>query len=207
MEDEFSNDSRKTACRRAPVRRGAPHPASSCRLPLTGDAAPDDERPVGQTHAGQRLLGQTGRRPLRALPGRRPPQDGWCDADLNRVHLTGWLGSEPLLYDVGDHPVASMALASERRWCGPAGLLQRETTWFNLTAWEELAAYCGRLLHQGDRIYVEGTLQLWTELRGPVSYACYTITLDRIVLLAAGVVRASAGFAAASTDDEEWPAT
>jgi single stranded DNA-binding protein len=112
------------------------------------------------------------------------PPDG--DADLNRVQLTGWLGSEPLLYDVGDRPVATLALACERRWRAADGRLQRETTWINLTAWEELAAHCGRLLHQGDRVYVEGSLQLWTEVQAPQSYACHTVIVERIVLLAAG---------------------
>lgn len=107
------------------------------------------------------------------------------DADLNRVQLTGYLGSEPLLYDVGDHPVASLALACARRWRTPTGALQVETLWFNLTAWEELAERCGRLLHRGDRVYVEGCLQLWTEVQAPQSYACHTIVLERIVLLAA----------------------
>lgn len=107
------------------------------------------------------------------------------DADLNRVHLTGWLGSEPLLYRVGDHPVAALALAVERRWRVPSGALQVETSWFNLTAWEGLAERCGRLLRRGDRVYIEGALHLWTELSGPASHACHTITLERIVLLAA----------------------
>lgn len=108
------------------------------------------------------------------------------DADLNRVLLTGVLGSEPLLYDVGDHPVAALALACQRRWRTPLGGVQLATTWFNLSAWEELAEQCGRQLHRGDRVYVEGRLDLWSELRGPQSYACHTIVLDRIVLLAAG---------------------
>lgn len=105
--------------------------------------------------------------------------------DLNRVLLTGRLGSEPLLYDVGDHPVARLALACERRWRVPGGAVQLETSWFELSAWEELALYCGRLLHQGDRVYVEGSLELWSELYGRASYACHTIVLERIVLLAA----------------------
>lgn len=108
------------------------------------------------------------------------------DADLNRVQLTGVLGSEPLLYDVGDHPVAALALVCQRRWRTPSGGMQFATTWFNLSAWEELAEQCGRQLHRGDRVYVEGHLHLWSELRGPQSYACHTIVLDRIVLLAAG---------------------
>jgi single-strand DNA-binding protein len=107
-------------------------------------------------------------------------------ADLNRIHLTGCLGSEPLLYDVGDHPIATLALACERRWQAVDGTIQLETTWLNLSAWEELAEQCGRLLHRGDRVYVEGTLHLWTEVQAPQSYACHTIIADRIVLLAAG---------------------
>ena len=107
------------------------------------------------------------------------------DADLNRVQLTGCLGSEPLLYDVGDHPVASLSLACQRRWRASSGTTEVETTWFNLTAWEELAERCGRLLHRGDRVYVEGCLHLWMETRATQSYACHTVVLDRIVLLAA----------------------
>lgn len=106
------------------------------------------------------------------------------DADLNRVQLTGVLGSEPLLSDVGDHPVAALVLACQRRWRTPSGTVHIATTWVNLSAWEDLAEQCGRQLHRGDRVYVEGRLHLWSELRGPHSYACHTIVLDRIVLLA-----------------------
>lgn len=104
-------------------------------------------------------------------------------ADLNRVHLTGRLGSEPLLYDVGDHPNAALTLVSERHYLTGSGALQVEAIWFNLSASEELADYCGRSLHKHDRVYVEGYLHLWTEIRPPASYGCHTIVLDRIVLL------------------------
>jgi single stranded DNA-binding protein len=107
------------------------------------------------------------------------------DADLNRVHLTGTLGTEPLLYDVGDHPVAALALACQRRWRATSGAFQVETTWLNLVATDEIAEHCGRLFHRGDRVYVEGSLRLWTEVRGPHHYGCHTVVLDRIVLLAA----------------------
>lgn len=127
-----------------------------------------------------------------------PLKDALCpaagdDADLNRVQLTGVLGCEPLLYDVGDHPVAALALACQRRWRTASGAVQLATTWFNLSAWEELAEQCGRQLHRGDRVYVEGYLHLWTETRPPHSYACHTIVLERIVLLAAGGGAAEGG--------------
>jgi single stranded DNA-binding protein len=130
--------------------------------------------------------------PEQAQPGAGDPAAGVTerqsveDADLNRIQLTGVLGSEPLLYDVGDHPVAALALACQRRWRTPSGAVQLATIWFNLSAWEELAEQCGRQLHRGDRVYVEGYLHLWTETRPPQSYPCHTIVLERIVLLAAG---------------------
>jgi len=107
------------------------------------------------------------------------------EMDLNRIHLTGTLGSEPLLYDIGDHPVAALTLASEQRWRTGDGMHHRAQIWFNLSAWEELAEHCGRLLHRGDRVYVEGYLHLWIEPRPPQRDAGHTIVLDRVVLLGA----------------------
>ena len=132
-----------------------------------------------------------------AAPAAPPPAHVIGEADLNRVHLSGTLGSEPLLYDVGDHLCATLALASQRRWRTASGAEQLETTWFNLSAWEDVAEQCGRLLHRGDRVYVEGSLLLWTALRAAQSYACHTVVLERIVLLAAG------GFAAEGTKGSE----
>jgi single stranded DNA-binding protein len=106
--------------------------------------------------------------------------------DLNRIHMTGRLGAEPLLYDVGDHPVAALYLVSTRSWRGADGARRAETTWYNLTAWEELAEQCGRQLHRDDRVYVEGHLHLWNEHRGAHWVLCHTVILDHIELLAIG---------------------
>jgi hypothetical protein len=113
-------------------------------------------------------------------------------ADLNRVCLTGTLGSEPLLYDIGDHPAATLTLMSERCWRTGSGALELETTWFTLSASEALAEQCGRLLHCGDRIFVEGSLHLWPDWRSGYLSTGHSIVLDRIVLLAAGPSDATA---------------
>lgn len=111
-------------------------------------------------------------------PASPPPV---ADADLNRVHLTGRLGGEPRLVSVADHPVALLALGCQRRGVGAQGAQELETTWLTLTAWEELAEQCGRLLHAGDRIYVEGQLH-----QGEAHAPGPTIIIDRLVLLAPG---------------------
>lgn len=114
-----------------------------------------------------------------------------ADSDLNRVHLTGTLGSEPMLYTIGDHPVADLALACRRCWPTATGADEVETTWINLRAWEEIAEQCGRLLHSGDRVYVEGSLHLWNARSARQSHPCHTIVIDRIVLLTAGAPHAT----------------
>lgn len=119
--------------------------------------------------------------------------------DLNRIHLTGRLGSEPLLYDVGDHPVAALCLVSSSSCRGADGSHRAHTSWYNLTAWEELAEQCGRQLHCDDRVYVEGRLHLWNEHHGSHWVLCHTVILDRIELLAVG--SAPRGSFGATIDD------
>jgi single-stranded DNA-binding protein len=55
-----------------------------------------------------------------------------------------------------------------------------------LTAWEELADECGRLLHAGDRIMVEGQLRLVPGEDAVEPAVQSEIVLERIVLLPQG---------------------
>lgn len=133
----------------------------------------------------QRLRAQqSGQKVISAgWPELPPDGEGW-QADLNRVQLTGCLAREPLLYDVADHHVARLQLRSERRWRTAPLAVVRSHTAFQLTAWEDLADYCGRHLHAGDRIFVEGQLR---PISGRVVEGLcvnYEIVLERIMLLA-----------------------
>ncbi|NTU78149.1 MAG: single-stranded DNA-binding protein [Chloroflexales bacterium] len=113
--------------------------------------------------------------------------DEW-QADLNRVQITGHLAREPLLYDVADHHVAALELVSERRWRTASPLVVRTHILFQLTAWEDLADYCGRHLHAGDRLSVEGQLRPSTGRAADEIPQAYEIVLDRVVLLTPAVV-------------------
>lgn len=171
----------------------APAVPSPCSRSCVNASSPAPHRPQRSSSLRARTLALLARLRAegKAPTSRRPPSvvmpspSAHCidRIDLNRVHLSGTLGSEPLLYDIGDHPVAALALASQRRWRAASGVTELETTWFNLAAWEELAEQCGRLLHRGDQVYVEGALHVWTERRGHQSYGCHTVVLDRVVLL------------------------
>ena len=110
--------------------------------------------------------------------------------DLNRVQLTGRLAIEPLLYDVGDHPVAALHLACEGRRYVEAGRFELTHNFYRRTAWEELANECGRCLHAGDRIYVVGQLRLFSFWSAGVEHTTHEIVLERMVLLDSAIPHA-----------------
>jgi hypothetical protein len=122
-----------------------------------------------------------------------PPDTPTWQADLNRVQLSGRLACEPLLHNVGDHHVAELQLVRERCWRGAAGGVARAHSWHRLTAWEDLADYCGRLLHAGDRVYVEGQLR---PIAGQVAGSpttTYELLLERVILLSCAIPRGQEG--------------
>jgi single-stranded DNA-binding protein len=103
--------------------------------------------------------------------------------DINRIQLTGRLDREPLLYDVGDHHVAALHLVCERRWRTSSDVGERAHEYYRLTAWEDLADACGRLLHAGDRIAVVGRLRLFTSWLNGVEHTAHEIVLSQMKLL------------------------
>lgn len=159
-----------------PLNRRSAHHRSARRSPLAARTTALLERLRAETQC------TVDRPPVRTQP-RQPQSPPLPDADLNRVHLTGILGSVPVLYTMGDHPVAALCLRCTERWQAPDGRLKSETSWYNLTAWEELAEHCGRTLHPGDRVYVEGRLHLTPTVHGSNSFTTLTIIVDRIVIL------------------------
>jgi hypothetical protein len=107
--------------------------------------------------------------------------------DLNQIQLTGRLDREPLLYDIGDHHVAALHLVCERRWRKANSAVERAQDAFRLTAWEELADECGRLLHVGDQLYVVGQLRLYSTWVGGIEHTAHEVLLDQVILLASGL--------------------
>jgi len=77
-----------------------------------------------------------------------------------QVYLLGHVVAEPLLRDVGDHPVATIACLSRHCWHVADGMPTTVAVGrIRLIAWEELAHDCGLHVHRGDRIAVVGQLR------------------------------------------------
>lgn len=79
---------------------------------------------------------------------------------VNKVILIGNLGRDPEIRTTtsGQH-VATLNLATNRKWTGRDGQRQEETEWHRVVVWGRQAEIAGQYLTKGRRIYVEGRIQ------------------------------------------------
>lgn len=92
---------------------------------------------------------------------------------VNKVILVGNLGADPeLRYTPSGVAVANFSLATSETYKDRDGNRQTKTEWHNIVAWRQLAEICGKYLHKGKQIYVEGLLQTrkWQDRDGNDRY-------------------------------------
>jgi len=78
---------------------------------------------------------------------------------VNKVILVGNLGKDPeLRYTPAGTAVASFTLATSENFKDRDGNRQEKTEWHNVVAWRQLAEICGKYLHKGKQVYIEGKL-------------------------------------------------
>ncbi len=88
---------------------------------------------------------------------------------INKVILVGNLGADPeIRYTQGGTAVATLSVATNRRWKDRDGNLQEETEWHRVIVWAGQAEFCNNYLSRGMKVYVEGRLQTrkWQDQNG-----------------------------------------
>ncbi len=79
---------------------------------------------------------------------------------VNKAILVGNLGKDPeLRYTSSGTAVATFSLATTERYKDRNGEQQERTEWHNIVAWRNLAEICGKYLHKGRQVYIEGRIQ------------------------------------------------
>ena len=79
---------------------------------------------------------------------------------VNKVILVGNLGKDPeLRYTPSGAAVATFSIATTERYKDRDGNRQEKTEWHNIVVWRQLAEICGKYLHKGKQIYIEGKIQ------------------------------------------------
>ncbi len=78
---------------------------------------------------------------------------------MNKIILIGNLGRDPeMSYTPNGKAVTKFSLAVTRRY-GKSESGEKETDWFNIVAWNQLAENCNSLLKKGQKVYVEGRIE------------------------------------------------
>lgn len=79
---------------------------------------------------------------------------------MNKIMLIGNLGSDPEMSYLPDGTALTKFSLAVNRVVGrnSGGERERETDWFRIVAWRQLAETCNTYLHKGSKIYVEGRL-------------------------------------------------
>lgn len=88
---------------------------------------------------------------------------------VNKVILIGNLGADPeIRYTQSGTAVATLSLATSRKWKDRDGNMQDETEWHRVIVWAQSAEFCANYLSKGSKIYVEGRLQTrkWQDQSG-----------------------------------------
>lgn len=95
-------------------------------------------------------------------------------ASVNKVILMGNLGRDPeVRYLPSGDPVASITLATSRRYKNKAGEMTEETEWHRVAFFGRLAEIASQYLKKGRPVYVEGRIKTnkYTDKDGVERYA------------------------------------
>lgn len=92
---------------------------------------------------------------------------------VNKVIIIGNLGQDPdIRHTTNGTAVATLSVATSRRWKDRDGNMQDETEWHRVIVWAQSAEFCGNYLSKGSKVYVEGRLQTrkWQDQNGNDRY-------------------------------------
>ncbi|HEX6940323.1 MAG TPA: single-stranded DNA-binding protein [Longimicrobiales bacterium] len=104
---------------------------------------------------------------------------------LNKAMLIGNVGADPeVRTTAGGTRVASVSLATHRRWSDREGQAHERTDWHRVIAWDRLADVIERFVKRGDRLFVEGRIEYrsWEDSAGHTRYATEIIAQEVILL-------------------------
>lgn len=103
---------------------------------------------------------------------------------VNKWIGIGNLTRDPELRQAGDTPVCNFSIACNERYKDRNGQQQEKTEFVNIVAWRQLAEICGKYLHKGKQVYVEGklTTRKWQDKDGKDKYTTEVVLSEMQML-------------------------
>lgn len=122
---------------------------------------------------------------------------------MNKAMLIGRLGKDPeIRYTPSGSKVASVSLATTRRWKDSQGVKQEASEWHRLVIWGKLAEIFEEYTVKGSQVYVSGRIETTSfEKDGVKRYETH-IVVDELELLGS---KGSASSGAVPADGQEVP--
>lgn len=108
---------------------------------------------------------------------------------LNKAMIIGNLGADPEVRSTSSGTrVATLSVATSRRWTGRSGDEQERTEWHRVVCWDRLAEIVERYLKKGDRVYIEGRIEYrqWEGQDGQTRYTTEIRAREMIMLGSGG---------------------
>lgn len=106
-------------------------------------------------------------------------------ASVNKVILLGNLGRDPeVRYLPSGDPIATVAIATSRRYKNKAGEMADETEWHRVTFFGRLAEIASQYLKKGNPVYVEGRIKTskYTDKDGVEKYSTEIVATEMQLL-------------------------
>jgi single-strand DNA-binding protein len=108
---------------------------------------------------------------------------------LNKATIIGNLGADPEVRSTqSGGRVATLSVATSRRWKNQAGEMQEKTEWHRCVLWNNrgsnLADIAERYCKKGDKVFVEGSIEYrtWQDREGQTRYST-EINARELILL------------------------
>ena len=122
-------------------------------------------------------------------------------SSLNKAQIIGNLTRDPEVRQTPNgQTVATIGVATNRKWKNASGELQEEAEFHNIVVWGKLAEICQQYLKKGAKAYFEGRLKTrsWEDPDGKKNYRTEIIAENMIMLDSRGGGSFSQGSAPAA---------
>ncbi|MFA6458445.1 MAG: single-stranded DNA-binding protein [Patescibacteria group bacterium] len=106
-------------------------------------------------------------------------------ASLNRAQIIGNITRDPEVRQTPNgQMVATIGVATNRKWKNAAGEFQEEVEFHNVVCWGKLAEICQQYLKKGSKTYFDGRLKTrtWEDPDGKKNYRTEIIAENMIML-------------------------
>jgi len=106
-------------------------------------------------------------------------------ASLNKAQIIGNLTRDPEVRQTPNgQTVATIGVATNRKWKNSAGETQEEAEFHNVVVWGKLAEICQQYLKKGAKTYFDGRLKTrnWEDPDGKKNYRTEIIAENMIML-------------------------